>query len=58
MEIPVNDNLDMAVEAGVSRTGALRSDDSYFGPGLPLAGTNNAESTTETSIGVKVRSKF
>jgi|GEM_PF-2922151 len=58
VEIPVNDNFDMAVEAGISRTGALKSDDSYFGPGVPLAGTNNAKSTTDAAVGVKVRSKF
>jgi len=58
VDVPINDNLDLAVEAGIRRTGALRSDDSYFGPGVPLAGTNNASDTTEASVGVNLRSKF
>jgi len=57
-EIPVNDNVDVAVEGQIRRTGALKSDDSYFGPGDPLAGTNNAKHTTDLSVGVKLRSTF
>lgn len=58
VEIPVNDNLDVAIEGKVTRSGALRSDDDYFEPGKPLAGTNNAESVTDMSVGVKLRSTF
>jgi len=59
LDIPLaNDNLSLGLETGVSLSGALRSDSGYFGPGVPLAGTNNSATRMNVPFRMKLETQF
>ena len=58
VDIPLEKDFTLSVETGLQYSGALSSDNSYFGPGVPLAGTNNNSERWSVPLHIKFGAKF